>query len=104
MSFKDMLEEDLEVFFDADTLADKLLINNIEVIGFLSENKFIPSNYDQYGTFIENKVLILSKKDWEKLEKPSFGNTLNLNDCNYKVKGLSDKVGVIELKLEGNRT
>lgn len=104
MSLKTMLEEDLAVFFDAEELADKLVINNVEVVGLLSDNKLIPSKYDQYGTFIENKVLILSKKDWEKLGSPSFGYTLNFNECSYKIKGLSDKVGVIELKLEGNRT
>lgn len=104
MTFKEMVEEDINVFLNLEEFAEKLQVNNIEVVGILSDDKFIPSKYDQYGTFIENKVLILSKKDWEKLGSPSFGYTLNFNECSYKIKGLSDKVGVIELKLEGNRT
>lgn len=104
MSFKEMLEGDLAVFFDADTLADKLIINDIEVIGILSEDKFNPSKNDSYGVFTAYKKLALSSKDWEKLKSPSFGYTLNFDNCNYKVRGLNDKAGVIELRLEGDLT
>lgn len=104
MNFKEMVEEDTNVFLNLEEFAETLTINNVEVVGILSEDKFNPSKNDQYGTFIENKVLIISKADFEKLERPSFGYTLSLNNCNYSVRGVSDRSGTFELKLEGNRT
>lgn len=104
MNFKDLLKEDQKVFFNAEEMADELTINGIEITGILDEDKFNPSKNDQYGVYIENKILNISTNDWEKLGSPAFGHTLNFNECNYKIKDFSDKLGVVELKLEGNRT
>lgn len=104
MSFKEQLEKDLIVFFDAEALADKLVVNDIEVTGILSENKFNASKNDQYGVFVEKKTLTLTKEDWEILQSPSYGYTLNINAENYIVKEVNYKSGVIRLNVEGMRT
>ena len=99
-----MLEEDLAVFFDAEELAETITVEGVELVGFLAENKKTPSKSDQYGVFIEKKVLSIKKEDWDELGSPSYGNTLNINGENFEIKEINDKCGVIKMEIEGNRT
>lgn len=75
-----MLEEDLAVFFDAEELAETITVEGVELVGFLTENKKTPSKSDQYGVFIEKKVLSIKKENWQELGSPSFGYTLHVNE------------------------
>lgn len=108
MSFKTMLEEDLVVFFEAEELAEKIVVQGIngeaEITGFLTENKKYPSKSDQYGVFTEKKILTMKKADWQELGSPSFGYTLHVNEENYLVKEVNYKNGVVSLNLEGVRS
>lgn len=103
MSFKDMLEEDLAVFFDADTLADKLKINNFDVIGILSDDKFAKNN-NEFGAFTESKLLSMKESDFNLLGKPKVNDELRINGKRYLVKSVNNKLGVTEFRLEANRS
>lgn len=104
MTFREQLNEDLNVLLNAEEMADVLDIGGQPITGVLSEDKYSKGKYDQYGAYIETKILSLKKEDWEKIYSPVQRSVLNINNINYEVIEKTENFGLIKLKLEGNRT
>lgn len=109
MTFREQLNEDLNVLLNAEEMADVLNINSKEIICILSEDNEVgkknnQNNYDNYGLFFENKILTMAKKEWDKIDNPSYGSTIYFDNTSYKITSKIESFGLIKLKLEGNRT
>lgn len=103
MSFKEMLEEDLAVFFDAEALAEKIIINSKEIICFLTNDKFLKNN-NEFGAFVESKLLTIKTSDYLLIGKQKVNDELRINGKNYRIKGIDDSLGTVKIRLEGNKS
>lgn len=103
MNFKDRLKGDLNVFFDADNLADKLKINGIDIVAILSEDKFAKNN-NEFGSFIESKNLSIKESDYTLLNKPKLNDELRINAKRYVIKNIDFLKGIVKIRLEGNKS
>ena len=105
MSFKTMLEEDLAVFFDAEELAETITVDGVELAGFLKDDIFENKKESDYGQRTEKKILILKESDLISVPSIKYRAQLIINDELYTVyKPIDYKKGVVEIKIEGNRS
>ena len=105
MNFKERLEGDLTVFFDADILADKISVEGIELTGFFKDDKFENKKENDYGSRTEKKILVLKESDLVKVPSIRYRAQLIINEELYTVyMPLNYKKGVVEIKVEGNRS
>lgn len=103
MNFKDLLKEDQKVFFNAEEMGDTLKVEGQNIVCFLDDDKFEKNN-NEFGSFKENKILIIQESDYELIGKPQINEEIKIGISKFKIKSVQLKKGVIELKLEGNRS
>lgn len=103
MTFKEMVEGDVDVFLNLEEFAENLKINNIDVIGILSDDKFAKNN-NEFGAFTESKLLSMKESDFNLLGKPKVNDELKINGKRYLIKSVNNKLGVTEFRLEANRS
>ncbi|MBN1469425.1 MAG: hypothetical protein JW924_11935 [Fusobacteriaceae bacterium] len=103
MNFKTMLEEDLIVFFDADTLADVHIVEGLKLTCFLSDENYSKKN-ENYVNFNESKVLTIKESDYKLIKSPRFNSEIIVDSKVYTVTNIKLEKGVITLKLSGEDT
>lgn len=103
MNFKEQLKEDQKVFFNAEEMADELIISGIEIIGILDDNKFSKNN-NEFGAFIESKNLSIKESDYTLLNKPKLNDELRINAKRYVIKNIDFLKGIVKIRLEGNKS
>lgn len=102
MSLKERLENDLMVFFDAEKLADEVIINSKKYTCFFTEDKHSGNN--KFGAFVESKNLLLKEPDYTEIGPLKVNDELRANGKTYIVKNVSILKGTVKIRLEGNRS
>lgn len=100
MNFKEMVEEDTDVFLNLEEFAERLNVEGIEVTCNFDDDKFAKVNKN-FGNFITNKKLILSKKDYEQINSPKFDSEILVVNKVYRITNLKINFGTVELSLSG---
>lgn len=103
MNFREMVEEDTNIFLNLEEFAEKLKINNIDVVGIFSDDKLAKNN-NEFGAFIESKLLSMKESDFNLLGNPKVNDELRINGKRYLIKSVNNRLGVTELRLEANKS
>lgn len=103
MNFREMVEEDTNVFLNLEEFAENLKINNVDIVGMFSDDKFAKNN-NEFGAFTESKLLSMKESDFNLLSKPKVNDELRINGKRYLIKSVNNKLGVTEFRLEANRS
>lgn len=103
MTLKEQLNEDLNVLFDAEEMADEVIINSKKYICFFTEDKYSKNN-NEFGAFVESKNLLLKESDYTEIGPLKVNDELRANGKTYIVKNVSILKGTVKIRLEGNRS
>lgn len=103
MNFREMVEEDTNVFLNLEEFAENLKINNVDIVGMFSDDKFAKNN-NEFGAFTESKLLSMKESDFNLLGKLKVNDELRINGKRYLIKSVDSKLGLTEFRLEANRS
>lgn len=102
MGFKEQIQNDLEIFFNSDELAETHRIEGKEVKVIIDENTFNPLKQGQILGLIEADMLIIGKEaDFSKKMEPGY--LLNVDGKELIILKSGKNMGVIEIALSQNR-
>lgn len=104
MSFKNIIERDLDIFINSEEFAEKILLDGKEIYGIISssisdENKIKLGNQSNYGygdaIYINEKEILYRTEDLEYRYKK--GDQIEFNGGLYSVTLVEEDVGMTTL-------
>lgn len=104
-SFKDLLQEDFEVFLAEDEFAEKLEFDGKEITAVRDDDVYakrnqVNINYEGDGIFKDAITLFIRKEELD--YKPVEGQTVTLEDEFYTVRNCREDIGMYTIELEAN--
>lgn len=102
MSFKEAIEEDMEIFFNLDEFADNHRIDGVQMPLVIDVDKLdeLKKNYkdaDIQGIYKAKLIFHVKKRDFGR--KPAIDAIINVDDRDYRVINSMEDAGVITVIL-----
>ena len=99
MTFKEALEDDLEVFFNLDEFAEIHIIDGVEMPIIMDEDALeelkVTQDVDYDGIY--KSVLLFSAKTSDIGSKPAINALMEIDDNMYKIIGASSNGDVLKI-------
>lgn len=104
MSFKKMLEEDVNnIFLNHEEFAEEIDINGTKVKGVLDYKEDITSTIIDDGvTTSDLAILYVAKSDFFDSNRFKRGKTIEINEETFKIEGVGKHEGMLAFKLNKN--
>ncbi len=102
MKFKEMLDEDLDIFFNPEEIGENVTFEGKNIVVIKSSEEFSRKN-DRYGNAgIYNKGLSLSMLKKDLPYEIYINSMVNLNNTSYEVIDIEELGNTIKLSLISN--
>ena len=100
MTFREQLNEDLNVLMNAEEMADRVTVEGVEITCIFIDDRFakVNKNFEDYSI---NKKIIFSEIDYAKINSPSFDSEILVENKVYRITNLKINFGTVELSLSG---
>lgn len=100
-NFKEIIDEDLNIFFNIEEFCSELMLYDIKIKGILSElnedKEYLDKSANDVSTYKSTHILILKKDELNIL--PNVEEQIEIDDIKYLINKIIKKDQVIEIYL-----